>query len=184
MTYTIFPNSAIGVGGLASGAVVTGIYLNIPAAFAGEAGAPRLALGALEPLTAGGSIRGRSDAVQTISSTTSVLTMIYGFIQSGTIRLTFDHSAPGAVTNTVDVTRTRAGVLTNLMSWTVSFGTASRTVDISVVSGDILRVFSRNNTTGSNSIQNIRLQTNATNLWPSLVYQTDLTPLIMVEGNI
>lgn len=146
-------------------------FRNWEAGFEGAPGAPKLDLGALPRIAPGGVIKVRSDAVQTIGSLTSVV-FVVGFLQVGTVRLTFEYT--GVSGGSVSVRRTRAGGVSVLATFSNSGGFVARSVDCPVQPGDQILVQVVGGPIDS-SIRNIRVQNDGANLWPGFGFH--------VEGN-
>jgi len=140
------------------------------AMFEGAPGAPNLKFEALGTLVAGSTLRSRNDSIQ---STTGTDTMFYsfGFAQPGVIRLYAEQQHGGVSISNVSMSfrRWRAGVLTNLITYSIAIGTTwnGRTLDVSVIPGDTIVVYASGGAGGAISeVRNIRLFTNGGLLWP------------------
>ena len=141
------------------------------AMFEGSVGAPRLQFGALGTLVPGAVVRSRNDPVQGSSALAGATAMLFGFCQSGDIRLSADHRHGGGTTASVSILfqRWRAGVWTTLATYTIPSGTGwtARALDISVIPGDTLGVAMVGGAGGAISqVSNIRLSTDGGLLWP------------------
>ena len=168
--YTILSNTAVGVGGLPSGATVTALRDNPLAIAEGTAGAPRIWLPSFERLEAGTSIRSRNDTPLVLGAGQTTTLHQFSFIQHGTIRVSVRKTAG---TGTVIVRRLRNGALTTLLS---STSTTTHTVDVAVIPGDSVEIAgSSPAVTGNLTFDNGRFQTNGQDLWPGVS--------VKLEGN-
>tara|TARA_R110000851_G_scaffold200201_5_gene351347 strand:- start:777 stop:1292 length:516 start_codon:yes stop_codon:yes gene_type:complete len=127
---------------------------NVIAALEGAPGAQRLALGAIEDITAGVSVR---HSYTKLITSGAGLSYEFGFLQSGIIR--FLGSRTVATTTSCVVTRYRNGVATSILST----GIAAPTADIDVLPFDILLIAWT--TSGIDTTVTTNLQTNGENLW-------------------
>lgn len=126
------------------------------AMFEGSAGAPRLALKAIERVTAGDVIRSQRTGLTVSQGTTDNQMGEFAFLQIGTVRVEFS----GGISNK-RIIRDRAGVST-----TMATGPGATLVaDISVLPGDNLR-FVGDGTADANDIA-IYVKTDGGNLWPN-----------------
>lgn len=171
MAWTNISNALVAVGAKPFATTMQALRDNIVSLAAGDPGAPRVVLGAIERLEAGDQIRSRQDDTLTDSPggvTSANAVRSFDFMQAGTIRLYFEHSGSGA-----SIRRVRAGVSTTLASF--GAGTfVARTGDFPVQPGDSLVVVA--NGTGTAQIRNFRLSTNGQNLWPG--------SRVPLEGNV
>jgi len=134
----------------------------------GAPGAPRIHIGALQRLVAGNQVRSRLDTIRSASSgsNTVVVSTSFSFLQSGSIRLTFEHSSTGGST---EVVRLRGGALTVLSSFGNPGTLTARTLDVPVLPGDTVSVNTPgplSGGTGSASQRNVRWMTNGQDLYP------------------
>lgn len=126
----------------------------------GAPGAPRIAIGALQRISAGGKIRSRYDA-ERVSSNALVS---FAFMQAGSIRVTFQHRSSNS-SGTAYVTRKRRDTETDVGSWSNSGSYVTRTIDVPVLPGDLITV--RNDGgSGMPYIGNVRFMTNGEDLYP------------------
>ena len=149
--YTALSNTAVGVGGLPSGATVTALRDNPLAIAEGSAGAPRISGKAMQSEARGGldvltvtadttfsSELGmkRVDGTMTTPSATSVTAASYTCVAySGTMRFTAIHHSNATGTATIEFVKN--GVL--VQGWTANLSAglpATRIVDSSLVPGD------------------------------------------------
>ena len=147
------------------------------AMFEGAPGAPNLQFAALGTLVAGSTSRFRVSVVQSTTLADAVA-MLFGLGQPGTIRLYCQHRHNGGSTASVSISfrRWRLNAWTNLVTYTIGFGTGwtARALDISVLPGDTIGVFSSGGGGGAISeVQSITIATDGGLLWP---FPT-LTPL-------
>ena len=136
----------------------------------GALGAPRIAIGALQRITAGDSIRSRNDAVQSVETTdvtASLLGLGFAFMQAGSIRVSFSHSGTGS---NAFVERLRNGVATTIASFANTLSLVSRTVDVSVLPGDYVTINNTDGGTGTNQVilSLCRFSTNGEDLYPGI----------------
>ena len=141
---------------------------NLAATMEGAAGAPRLQLEALPGLTPGSVIRSRNDAIVSAGAVTTITTFALGFGQSGTVRVTLEHSGgAGGGVPAARVVRSRAGSETTLITWSNNTATyIARSVDVSVIPGDTIYVRAVGGSAAASSVKNCRIQTNGERLWP------------------
>ncbi len=172
MTYVVIPNSVFEAGKPARALDMRNLRDNIPAAMAGDSGAPRLLLPALERLAVGTAIHLRNDATQSTNSSSFVTATGFtlDFVQAGTIRVAFQHRRTTTGNSEVRLLRTRASAAAVSASASNGTGTfVDATIDIDVQPGDRVVVQHRNTAGGANAseIQNVRLQLDAAcYLWP------------------
>jgi hypothetical protein len=136
---------------------------------AGDVGAPRLFLGALERLVAGTNARTTALSASNSRSDTGTVTAVYSvdFIQAGTIRVVISHS--GSTSNRqTSVQRVRAGATTTVLS---AATTTPRTVDLTVIPGDTFNFIATGSATSSGGSISV-----------SVILQTDGSDLIPAEG--
>ncbi len=158
--WTNLPNAAVGVGGLPSGTTVTALRDNPIAISEGAAGAPRLRVGALQRLSPGAQVRARRDAEMTATDGIS-----FAFLQSGMVRVTFEHRDNATFPGSASVVRRRNGVETVLATWANTNSYVARTLDASVLPGDFLQV--RNYGGGATPyLRNQRISTDGEDLFP------------------
>jgi hypothetical protein len=146
----------------------------------GAAGAPKISLLALETITPGAVVRSRYDEQVQTDSGSFVTIASFGFIQTGTLRFTWEHRGLFGNFNesTTEIARRRNGVQTTIVSFTTSSTSfVSRSVDVSVILGDTL-IFSHRTFEGAfggssfiSILRNFRLQTNGEYWWPAVTNQ-------------
>lgn len=152
------------------------IVANPISAFEGDptavAAGVTLRLAALQRLVAGDEIRLRNDQTRSTAATSFVDAGFgSGFIQAGTVRVTFAHRhANGGANSEVRIRRQRAGSITTVNTYsTNSTGFVDRSEDVEVQPGDRLflehRISSGINN-GEITISRIRASAN-TLLWPT-----------------
>lgn len=177
--YTNISNALVQVGAKPFSTTVTALRDNPLAIAEGAASAPRIQLGALERLVAGDSIRFRDDAETIVDNTTAALSTPL-FIQGGTFRLALEHRRNGGGTATFTVNRTRAGITTNIVTYTDVTGTyVARSIDIDVIPGDrITMTHSNSGGAGNQSrVRNRRISVaDGVAFWP-------IDSLALYEGN-
>jgi len=139
----------------------------------GAVGAPRISLLALEAITPGLVVRSRYDEQVQTDSTSFVSIAAFGFIQTGTLRFTWEHRGlfGNQSESTTTLVRVRNGVQTTIVTFTTSSTTfVPRSVDVSIVPGDTL-LFGHNTFLSGSSwrsvVRNFRLQTNGEYWWPA-----------------
>jgi hypothetical protein len=146
----------------------------------GAAGAPKISLLALETITPGAVVRSRYDEqVQTDTASFAIIASL-GFIQTGTLRFTWEHRGLFGSFNesTTQIARHRNGVEATIVSFTTSSKSfVSRSVDVSVIPGDTL-IFAHNASASATPggsfisiVRNFRLQTNGEYWWPAVTNQ-------------
>lgn len=146
--------------------LIDALYLNPIAIADGDASAPRIRIGALQRLNAGSSIRSRNDTVQNTSSSSAQTAQDLGILQKGTVTITLDHKC-SAGTCTARVRRVRNGVNVDVEWTTGSTAYVSRSTDVNVEPGDLIRVmWFVASGAGNTDIRNIRLQTNGEDYYP------------------
>lgn len=138
------------------------IVRNFEALAEGAAGAPRLYLRALEQLEGGTQIRTRNDAGATAEDGETSVALSWGFLQSGTIRVSLQKVGNVGF---AQVIRER-NLSSDLVFSEDSSGTY--TVDVDVLPGDGLIVQAVAPLVGTTSVTNVRLQTNGQDLWPGV----------------
>ncbi len=145
-------------------------FRNWIAAFEGASGAPRIAIGALERLNPGEQVRSRQDAEVTGPNAGTVAKEMFSFIQAGTVRVAFDHRNTGSAGGTVSVIRVRNGVSTTVASFSNTTTYQTRSVDVSVLPGDSVRIsnYAGSLTTQNAQLRNCRVQTNGEDLYPGV----------------
>jgi hypothetical protein len=128
----------------------------------GATGAQRIYLRALEQLTAGDLVRSSLDGEISVGMGESTNFLI-SFIQSGTVRFSFEHRV-----SIISITRTRQGIQGTLSTfpspgnvWT------PRSVDVSVLPGDTVRVIATNTTAATEIIRLQRVSTSGADIWPA-----------------
>jgi hypothetical protein len=134
----------------------------------GDALAPRIQLPALARIPVGDTIKFRSDGVQATSSGSFISAgFSHGYLQSGTIRVTFDHRRTSGGSE-VRIQRRRAGSTTNVATFSTSSGSfVGVSEDVAVQSGDVIFLEFRATGGGGAEIQNRRIRTAADFfLWP------------------
>ena len=143
----------------------------------GAVGAPRVAIGALERLTAGTAIRSRDDTTASTSSSSYVTEFSFDFAQSGTVRVTFSQRSTGGSQSDAQILRTRNRVSTALFTWsTTSTSFQARTGDVGVLPGDLIAIQQKTAPAGTAvEVTLMRIQTNGESLWPG--------SNLAVEGN-
>lgn len=159
--YTTISNALVAVGAKPFSTTVTALRDNPIAITEGAAGAPRNVLGSLERLTAGTSIRWRSDAEQIVVNALAVLAFPSFFLQGGTITVAFEHRQSGGGTSTVTINRNRAGSSVTVATITETGTTyVAKTQNVDILPGDSLGI-THANATGAgreSRIRNLRLQ--------------------------
>jgi hypothetical protein len=124
-----------------------------------------------ETLAAGTTVRSSYNETTSRTGNIFIAVATLGFVQSGTVRITLEHRTPtGADNSEARVVRARSGTDTTIQTWSTSSSTfQSRSVDVSVIPGDSLRVQQRNTSASSSTeIRNVRLQTNGEVWWPGV----------------
>ena len=162
MAFTAISNALVAVGAKPFATTMQALRDNLPAAFGGATGAPRLVLGALERLVAGTVIRSRNDAgASQGASQPGAMAHSFSFVQSGSVRLT--GTSQGSAN--LFITRTRNGASTTLATYTGA--STARSLDVDVLAGDTV-AFTLGATGGasSNSWTLCRFQTDGGALWP------------------
>ena len=150
----------------------------IAAIVAGDAGAARIRINALQRVTAGDQIRSRRDASQS-DSATDILAEVtghsFGFMQAGSIRAYFEHSGTGSF---AQVRRVRNSVDTVIGEYANSGSLVARSVDVDVLPGDLVYIYNSDGGAGSNSVtlQNCRFATAGEHLYPGTA--------VPLEGNV
>lgn len=139
------------------------------AMFEGAAGAPRLYRDALNSFAVGDTnFATWPDPVST-SSATYVTENSFNFVQAGVVRVTFTHKTNNSA-NSVDarVIRTRQGSDTILQTWSTTSETGTdRSLDVTVVHGDIISVQHRA-TTGQSTLSARRMRNDGTLVWDTI----------------
>lgn len=141
---------------------------------AGNAGFPRLYLGALERLEVGTQIRTRKDAEVSVTTTTGTSRLVIGLIQGGAVRIAVDLRREGgnsAMYSRLIINRTRGGAQTALATLqNNSTSYATYTADISVLPGDEITCTQVSSDAGIEMrMRNLRIMTNGQDLWPGPV---------------
>jgi hypothetical protein len=168
--YTILSNTAVGVGGLPSGATVTALRDNPIAIAEGSVGAPSIRLPSLGVLAAGDVSQIARNTVFTWSSNAAWGTgLSHTFIQSGTIRCTGQYKRDTGGTSQFRILRTRNNtdtVVYGPISFTNS-GYVSFTVDIPILplDGIQFQLFANNTTLTSLNLATIKTD-GALDIWP------------------
>ena len=104
------------------------------AMFEGAVGAPRLKFSALDPVTAGSSIRKRHlGANSGVGGSNYQTGLIHGFLQEGSVRCVISFNS--GQMDTFRIRRIRNGVTTTMAS---KSGSGTLTSDVSVIHGDIV----------------------------------------------
>jgi len=169
-TWTTIPDSSLEPGKPIRSIDALALRDNPVAIAEGASGATRIRLGALQALTAGTDVQYRHDEERVFPGPIAQVPInSFGFIQSGTIRVSLDHASDTQGTTTYSyVTRTRSGVKTTLVTWSTTSSTyTTRTIDVSVIPGDIVSVeVSSSSSTHSIKTRNIRMQTAGEEWWP------------------
>jgi hypothetical protein len=128
-------------------------------------------LQSLEALVPGSQIRSRIDTEQSLSwdiPQPIQVILSFSFIQYGSVRITLEHfSIVGGRQVAADIVRERNNQTTVLATF-VSASTSyeSRSADVSVIPGDVVRIQHRNIDATTSFIRNVRIQTNGQDLWP------------------
>lgn len=131
----------------------------------GRTGAPRILLPALERIEAGNTIRSRID--DTVSAKAKVTGHGFAFIQTGSVRVTFEHRVDVG-DGSAELVRIRNGSETVLAAYASTTSYVARTADVSIIPGDFVYVRNKNNsTTYSAYLRNVRFLTSGANLWPA-----------------
>lgn len=176
MTWTTLPSTDRDTDSPITQPLIDALYLNPTAIADGDAGAPRIRVGALQRLNAGASIRARDDTVQNTASGSAQTAFDIGFLQKGTVTVDADHKV-SAGTGTVRFRRVRNGANVDVEFTTGSTTYVSRTTDINVEPGDLIRVmWWVASGAGNTDIRNIRVKTNGEDLFP-------ISTNSKVEGN-
>lgn len=166
-TYSAIPDGDIDQDSPITQPLMTALRDNPIAVTEGATGAPRIRVGALQRIVAGTSIRSRKDAVQALSNGSYASVYSFGFLQAGTIRVSFESRRVSASSVDTRVRRTRGETTSTLGSWSSSSATFStQTLDATVLPGDLLSLEALGASGGSYEVQNIRLQTNGEDLYP------------------
>lgn len=140
---------------------------NPQAAFEGAPGAYRLAVGALQRLVAGATIKLSSAQVLTTGSTTAVELFSFAFGQQGTIRILFEHQTNGTG-GAAFLYRRRDSVDTLISSFANTGSYVARSVDVAVAYGDALVVMATAGSGSLTNIRNVRLGTNGVDIFPGV----------------
>lgn len=135
---------------------------NCLAMFEGAAGAPRLLPAALQAVTAGTVVRSRLDAASQVA-----VPYKFGFGQSGVVRVSAEHRQTiGGTPAVMVIRRWRAGIYTDLISWSASSSVfVARSADVSVLPGDTLEI-GQSASNGQSEVRNCRIQTSGEFLFP------------------
>ena len=171
--WTNLPNQAVGVGGLPSGTTVTALRDNPVAIAQGAAGAPRVQMAAFPTLAAGGVVK-YSNPFTASTESSSYIDAIFlpSIIQFGVLRVGFQHretaNVGGGRLSEARVVRKRGGsdaVIATFSTTSPSFQT--RSVDVSVIPGDLLLLQHRRVFEGAGSeIRNASMSTDGTDIIP------------------
>jgi hypothetical protein len=167
MTYTPILNAEVDAESPVTDLLLTRLRDNPLAIAAGDAGAPRIDIGALTRLTAGDVIRARQDPLLSGPLGGTLLIVIMTASQVGTVRITYEHrSTGGPVSGSAFLSRSRGTSYTILANNDNSGSFVTRTIDVPVLPGDTVRLGI--NEFGASIIpqlQNIRVQTGGENLY-------------------
>lgn len=134
----------------------------------GAAGAPRIAIGALQRLEAGSEIRSRWDAeISAALSTGSFNGLTFGFLQAGEVRVSYDARRGNGVNTSVQVVRVRNAASAILKSDLPATSWTSYSLDVTVLPGDQVYIRHLQNG-GSDSVylRNQRISTAGQDLYP------------------
>lgn len=136
------------------------------AMFEAQTGAPRLNRNALLGFGAGSTAFSFVSGGLTTSSATYVDAYTFNFVQPGTVRVVFVQAVNNSAnTSDAQVVRTRANVTTVLQTYsTGSTGGVVRSLDVSVIHGDIVTVRHRS-TTGQSILSSVQYQNDGTPVW-------------------
>lgn len=173
-TWTTIPDSSLEPGKPIRSIDALALRDNPVAIAEGSSGAPRVLLAALETLSVGSTIRSRLDQTFSNDTSTYIVVNTWGFIQSGSVTITFEHkqSISGTATCNAQVARSRNGTVTVLSTFSVGSTTfTARSLDVSVIPGDTIIVQHNSVSSLTSQIRNIRLSTNGESWWPALTYQ-------------
>lgn len=143
---------------------------NLLASFQAAAGAPRLAVGALERLNAGDTQRALNANSFDSNSATYVTPWSFMVLQGGTVRIKWDQStADSAVESTARVAITRAGTTTGYgENVTNSETPVTASVDITVQPGDVISFQHKTaDILDTVTIENLIVATGGADLWPT-----------------
>jgi hypothetical protein len=136
----------------------------------GATGAPRIQLGALAELVAGGSQRAVGPALSDTTNTIAPTEVCrLALIQRGTIRVYAEHRVTGgSMSSDLYVDLLRAGSVTNLGTWnTASTTFVARTLDATVKPGDAIRISHLAiGITPTSEVQSPQFSTDGGDLWP------------------
>lgn len=163
--WTTISNALVAVGAKPFATTIQALRDNVLAAMEGDATAHAagvsLRLAALQRIVVGNTIKGRVDTTFSIPSTNFNRPTAFGFMQTGTVRATFEHRAD-AGTSEARFVRVRAGVLTALATHSQGTTFAARSLDIDVIPGDLIG-FEHRHVGGTNNseIRFMRISTNA-----------------------
>jgi|VirMetMinimDraft_7_1064189.scaffolds.fasta_scaffold34312_3 hypothetical protein len=167
--WTELSNTAVGVGGLPSGATITALRDNPIAIAEGAPNAPPLSLRALGTLVAGDVLRVRNPGEYTWTNSASFGTALgYSFIQFGTVRMSGEYKRNNS-TSTFQLTRTRRNVETILQTFTfVNSSYLPWAYDVDVQPADTIKVQVKSGSTGSITyLLNTTISTDgAFDIWP------------------
>ena len=138
-------------------------FQNWEAGFQGAVGAERLRIGALQRLNPGAAIRVRRDGTLTAAAGLLTVNAIQaGFLQVGTVRITFEHQGAG----NANVIRSRGGGSTTMATFSNTGSFVARSVDVPVLPGDVVIVGVTSSNISAAAIRNARLQTNGEDYFP------------------
>lgn len=146
----------------------------------GASGAPRIQLGALAELVAGGSVRAVGPSLTTSVGTFPETVCILPFLQRGTIRVYAEHRVTGGSMNSdLTIQLIRGQVTTTLGTWnTTSTSFVARTLDASVKPGDVIRIsHTANGVTPVSEVNSPFFSTDGGDIWPTYSASTHVVNL-------
>lgn len=126
-----------------------------------------ITIDALQRIEAGDEIRSRKDSVTSGAAQFTVLS--FGFLQVGSVRVTFEHRGDSGRSGAAQVVRARNAVEAIVANYnTSSAGYVARTVDVDVLPGDRLDIIHTAGGAGNAYLRNVRIQTNGQDLFPGI----------------
>lgn len=136
----------------------------------GAPDAVRNYVGSLERIAAGAVLRAEYTASNTKNADTEDYAVAAEFpmLQSGSVRIAFDHRTDSGSDSQARVRRIRAGAETTMDSWlTSSTSHVNRSVDFSVMPFDLIRIEHRpeDGDPGISTVDNMQLLTNGEDFW-------------------
>lgn len=168
-TWTTIPNTVLETGKPIRAVDGRALRDNPIAIAEGATGAPKVTYRALEALAPGTIIRFSRDAEESVTGEpggSETILLGFCFMQTGTVRITFEHRVSSG-SGSARVFRRRDAATTQLTSYSDTGTYVLRTLDVSVKPFDYVYITKTTSGGGTSFARNSRIQTSGVTLWPA-----------------